>query len=217
MARYAAKVYARERSMVPNRAAAMVFDGTRYALRTGKWSWTGMSVEEIWLKYEREVKEELLSAAAGAAAIADGTDLSSAPAPGDKAGPNSSSRVPPAVVIDEEELYRRLYQRIIYKSCSTNPMIDRIAAPKGMNNAAARDVREAYLGACTSSQAAGEGAGLSEDEYRRRLGEVLATARFKATVARWVDALDAALIEALNLPWAEKKPQEKKKRRNDIP
>ena len=36
----------------------MVYDGTRHALRTGRWSWTGPSVEEIWLKYEREIKAE---------------------------------------------------------------------------------------------------------------------------------------------------------------
>jgi len=93
MARYAAKLYARERSMVPERAAAAVYDGTRYALKTGRWSPTGMSVEEIWLKYEREVKEELSADA-----------------------------------VTEDELYRRLYQRILRKSCSTNPFIDAVCS-----------------------------------------------------------------------------------------
>ena len=60
---------------------------------SGRWSPTGMSVEEIWLKYEREVKEELSADA-----------------------------------VTEDELYRRLYQRILRKSCSTNPFIDAVCS-----------------------------------------------------------------------------------------
>lgn len=91
MARYAAKLYTRERSTIPGRLLANLYDGARYALATGKLSWTGMSVVEIWRKYEDEVKAELT---------------------GD---------------VDDITLYDRLYERILARSCATNPLIDQIA------------------------------------------------------------------------------------------
>lgn len=95
MARYAAKIYARERCRVPGRVAANFYDATRYAIRTGRWSWTGMTVDDIWNKYEREIKSEL------------GEDVT------------------------EDKLYKSLYERILSKSCSTNPFIDQLTLGPG--------------------------------------------------------------------------------------
>ena len=58
-ARTAAKKYARERCTVPGRVLAYVFDGFRHLKEFGTWSWEGMSWEEVWLKYENEIKTEL--------------------------------------------------------------------------------------------------------------------------------------------------------------
>lgn len=96
MARYAAKLYARERCTLPGRLAASLYDGTRHAIRYGRWSWTGMTVDQIWLKYVEELMQEK-----GVKSIAQATE--------------------------EDELYQALYKRIINKSCSTNPIIDRIS------------------------------------------------------------------------------------------
>lgn len=57
-ARYAARLYARERCRLPGRIAANIYDGARHAIRYGRWSWTGMTVDQIWLKYENELKAE---------------------------------------------------------------------------------------------------------------------------------------------------------------
>jgi hypothetical protein len=109
--------------MVPERAAVSLYDATRSVLKTGKWSWTGLTVEEIWLKYEREVKAELreeswLRDAASSSELA-GTTLSS--------DPSISSLGAVSDADADRELYRRLYQRIIQRSCATNPMVDRLA------------------------------------------------------------------------------------------
>ena len=58
MARYAARLYARERCRLPGRWAACLYDAVRHGIRYGRWSWTGMTVDEIWLKYEMELRNE---------------------------------------------------------------------------------------------------------------------------------------------------------------
>jgi hypothetical protein len=57
-ARVAAKVYARERCMVPSRVMAMAFDGFRSYRDYGKFQVTGMSYDQIWDKYAQLVLEE---------------------------------------------------------------------------------------------------------------------------------------------------------------
>lgn len=56
--RVAAKLYARERCFFTGRLASGLFDGLRGLVLLGRWSWTGMTIDEIWLKYEDEVKSE---------------------------------------------------------------------------------------------------------------------------------------------------------------
>ncbi|TFJ87406.1 hypothetical protein NSK_001738 [Nannochloropsis salina CCMP1776] len=58
-ARHAARLYARERSSLPLRLAAGLYDGFRHLSTFGRWSWTGMSYEEVWCKYESKIKKEL--------------------------------------------------------------------------------------------------------------------------------------------------------------
>jgi len=107
MARYAAKLYTRERCRVPGRVAANLYDAARYAARTGRWSWTGMTVDEIWNKYEQQIKAELGQG------------------------------------VSEDMLYQSLYERILSKSCSTNPFIDQLMLGPGN---AARPRRESKGG-----------------------------------------------------------------------
>eukprot|EP00586_Coscinodiscus_wailesii_P017602 CAMPEP_0172502046 /NCGR_PEP_ID=MMETSP1066-20121228/155903_1 /TAXON_ID=671091 /ORGANISM="Coscinodiscus wailesii, Strain CCMP2513" /LENGTH=380 /DNA_ID=CAMNT_0013277149 /DNA_START=163 /DNA_END=1306 /DNA_ORIENTATION=- len=58
-ARRAAKQYVRERCNVPGRVFAMAFDGFRHLKKYGFWSSKGLSWEQIWCKYEREIQQEL--------------------------------------------------------------------------------------------------------------------------------------------------------------
>jgi hypothetical protein len=163
MARYAAKLYTRERSMVPERAAANLYDGARHFSRTGRLSWTGPTVDEIWLKYESDLRREYGYACdedtrqkvrrsplwegkinwewvrppglnywppngfwgpriSNADNDVGKTELAS-PREGDLVEAERKAKPD----ISEEELYRRLYERVLKKSCTTNPFIDRIA------------------------------------------------------------------------------------------
>jgi len=58
-ARVAAKVYARERSQVPGRIAAVAYDGFRHLWKYGVWSSKGLTWFELWDKYEAQIKEEV--------------------------------------------------------------------------------------------------------------------------------------------------------------
>ena len=57
-ARHAAKLYVRERSILPVRAAVAVYATLVHLQRTGTWSWGGMSPDEVWRKYEKEIARE---------------------------------------------------------------------------------------------------------------------------------------------------------------
>jgi len=58
-ARVAAKLYARERCIVPARLWAMGFDGLRAWKKYNKFQVTGMSYDQVWDKYEQEIMEEI--------------------------------------------------------------------------------------------------------------------------------------------------------------
>lgn len=58
-ARVAAKLYARERCIVPARIAAMGYDGFRQWKRYGKFEVKGMSYDQVWDKYEAKIMEEM--------------------------------------------------------------------------------------------------------------------------------------------------------------
>ncbi len=47
MARHAARLYARERSSLPLRVLAGLYDGFRHLHTFGRWSWTGMTYDEV--------------------------------------------------------------------------------------------------------------------------------------------------------------------------
>jgi len=65
-ARCAAKKYARERSMVPGRIFSMAYDGFRSWRNHGKWNAEGMTWDQVWEKYERQIVDELADADADA-------------------------------------------------------------------------------------------------------------------------------------------------------
>jgi len=58
MSRHAAKLYARERCTLPGRVVAQLYDGFRTLKTLGKWSPSGLSWEDVWLKYKNEVLSE---------------------------------------------------------------------------------------------------------------------------------------------------------------
>ncbi|CAM9169245.1 unnamed protein product [Chrysoparadoxa australica] len=61
-ARHAARLYARERCALPSRVAAHLYDGFRHFQKYGTWRGSGMTWEEIWDKYEYQVRGEFPSA-----------------------------------------------------------------------------------------------------------------------------------------------------------
>eukprot|EP00566_Odontella_aurita_P014619 CAMPEP_0113541748 /NCGR_PEP_ID=MMETSP0015_2-20120614/9213_1 /TAXON_ID=2838 /ORGANISM="Odontella" /LENGTH=535 /DNA_ID=CAMNT_0000441707 /DNA_START=700 /DNA_END=2308 /DNA_ORIENTATION=- /assembly_acc=CAM_ASM_000160 len=65
-ARCAAKKYARERCVVPGRIFAMAYDGFRSWRDHGKWNTAGMTWDQVWEKYERQITDELDDADADA-------------------------------------------------------------------------------------------------------------------------------------------------------
>lgn len=64
-ARVAAKEYVRERSKVPSRMMAVTIDGFRHLKNYGKWRSKGVTWDELWAKYERQVLEEELGCSSG--------------------------------------------------------------------------------------------------------------------------------------------------------
>lgn len=92
-ARVAAKEYARERCNVPGRMFAMAFDGFRHLKKYGEWSSKGMSFDQVWDKYEKQVQEELMS-----------SDPS----------------------LKAEDLTKQVCLKILERSCSTNPVVDKM-------------------------------------------------------------------------------------------
>lgn len=101
-ARRAAKEYARERSHVPGRIFAIAYDGFRHLKSHGSWSSTGLSWDEIWSKYEQQVKEEI-------------SELW-----GEEADTSPSA-------LANVDLSSKVYLKILERSCITNEQIDRLA------------------------------------------------------------------------------------------
>lgn len=100
-ARKAAKEYARERCNVPGRLLAMAYDGFRHLKTYGSWSSNGLTWEEIWSKYELQVKEEILELW------------------GDGQGPCPSA-------IANADLSSKVCLKILERSCITNEQINRL-------------------------------------------------------------------------------------------
>mmetsp|Transcript_9757 Transcript_9757/g.18848 ORF Transcript_9757/g.18848 Transcript_9757/m.18848 type:complete len:410 (-) Transcript_9757:84-1313(-) len=57
-ARVAAKLYARERSTLPTRLGACLFDGIRQFRKYGSFQVAGMTYDQIWEKYAKQVMQE---------------------------------------------------------------------------------------------------------------------------------------------------------------
>uniref|UniRef100_A0A7S1D2F8 RING-type domain-containing protein n=1 Tax=Cyclophora tenuis TaxID=216820 RepID=A0A7S1D2F8_CYCTE len=57
-ARLAAKLYARERCVVPARLAAHSYDGFRHWKRYGRFQCTGMTYKQLWEKYRQAILQE---------------------------------------------------------------------------------------------------------------------------------------------------------------
>lgn len=101
-ARKAAKEYARERCHVPGRILAIAYDGFRHLKTYGSWSSNGMTWEEIWLKYEQQVKDEISE-------IWEETHGTSSP-----------------TALATADLSTKVCLKILERSCITNDQIDRL-------------------------------------------------------------------------------------------
>ncbi|KAG5178180.1 hypothetical protein JKP88DRAFT_225623 [Tribonema minus] len=58
MARHAARLYARERCALPGRLTAVLYDGFRHFRKYGTWNSSGQTWDELWAKYEGQVRRE---------------------------------------------------------------------------------------------------------------------------------------------------------------
>ncbi|CAM9562195.1 unnamed protein product [Choristocarpus tenellus] len=58
MARHAARLYARYRCALPSRLAAQLYDGLRHLKNYGTFRASGMTWDELWAKYEAQVRAE---------------------------------------------------------------------------------------------------------------------------------------------------------------
>jgi len=100
-ARMTAKKYARERCVVPGRVVAMMYDGFRSWREWGTWNFEGMSWEQIWYKYERQILEEMVRE--------DGLDENYL-----------------NLERETEELTAQICLRILERSCITNERINEL-------------------------------------------------------------------------------------------
>lgn len=103
-ARVAAKEYARMRSRFPQRLLAMGFDGYRSWKRDGNpLNTKGLSWEDLWDKYEAQIVQEECA---------------------------SELQQGKMCLLDREALTRRIYLRILERSCATNQAFDRMFLSK---------------------------------------------------------------------------------------
>jgi len=105
-ARCAAKQYARERCNMYGRIFSIVYDGIRHLKKYGSWSSKGLSWDELWLKYEEQVIQEIWDAWR------------------DSQGPS------PATYSDME-ITSRICLKILEKSCTTNTSVDKLFLKNG--------------------------------------------------------------------------------------
>ncbi len=140
-ARLAAKKYARERSVVPSRFIAMVYDGFRMWRDWGTWSVEGMSWEQVWDKYETQILEEMiedchydLNAGSASTPSSSAIDVE-----------NVDDDIDECCIIDlneqsvQEEITAQICLRILERSCATNGMIDKLFLEGKNENALKRD------------------------------------------------------------------------------
>jgi len=112
-ARVAAKLYARERCVVPARVAAEVYDGFRQWRRYGSFQTAGMSYQQVWNKYAADVMDT-----AAAAQSSNGESLT------------------------ETDVTAQICLKILERSCQTNEMIDKLVLSKDKDDTVAEQRRD---------------------------------------------------------------------------
>ena len=115
-ARKAAKLYARERCQVPARIAAQLFDAYRAFKKYGKFQPCGMSYEQLWDKYYKQVVEE-----------------------------EQKQRGLPEQDAADDDVTAKICQIIIEKSCQTNEFVDSLVLSEDEKEAQAKQDHEDYL------------------------------------------------------------------------
>jgi len=104
-ARVAAKLYARERSALPARVAANLYDGFRQWRKYGSFDTSGMSYQQLWEKYATMILDEMEAEEDGGAF--------------DK----------------RDDLTAKICLKILERSCETNEMVDSMVLKHANNRA----------------------------------------------------------------------------------
>jgi hypothetical protein len=112
-ARRAAKLYVRERSILPARIAAHVYDAVRCKMQLGRFAWSGMTVDDVWTKYEQQILREC---------YAEEADLGADDALESDLDDDEYRML--RLGIDEAEVARRVGERILQRACRTNAHLD---------------------------------------------------------------------------------------------
>jgi hypothetical protein len=114
-ARVAAKLYARERSQVPVRMFAAMFDGYRQWRKYGSFDCTGMTYDQVWNKYAALIGQETSQTASEV-----------------KDDENNS-------------VTAKICLKILERSCQSNEMIDRLVLKNRKGDKVARKQRQRDL------------------------------------------------------------------------
>jgi len=104
-ARLAAKLYARERCVVPARLAAHSYDGFRHWKRYGRFQCTGMTYKQLWEKYRQAILQE------------DDENNNNNNNNNDNEHDDDSQLL-------EEDVTARICLKILERSCATNDQVD---------------------------------------------------------------------------------------------
>jgi hypothetical protein len=119
-ARVAAKLYARERSQVPARMFASIFDGYRQWRKYGSFDCTGMTYDQVWNKYAALIGQETSNKPDAKNGSIDDED-------------------------ENDSVTAKICLKILERSCQSNEMIDRLVLKNRKGDKAARKQRQRDL------------------------------------------------------------------------
>jgi hypothetical protein len=117
-ARVAAKLYARERSQVPTRVGAQLFDGFRQWKRYGKFQTAGMSYDQVWEKYHKVIMDDCAASSSSSS---------------DENGNHQPCHDCDCAGLTEQDVTAKICLKILEGSCSTNENVDRWVLPQDNN------------------------------------------------------------------------------------
>lgn len=132
-ARVAAKLYARERCQVPARVGACLYDGFRQWKRYGKFEIKGMSYDQVWEKYQKDVLDKYCTPSSSSSdGFVDDDDDDALEHPLERrtnGGSLDYAQCYSNSDLTEEDVTAKICLKILERSCKTNERIDKWVLP----------------------------------------------------------------------------------------